>query len=136
MQGVITRNCESCNGPLDATRTRRFCDACRMFRSVSSRQNLRARKLDVVGSFTPDEWMHLCNQFGNVCLYCGSSDNLTPDHVLPLADMARTAMGHWADVDKGADPQEAGPETLAAIAVASCQIALQLARIADSLEKK
>ena len=37
------------------------------------------------GSFTDAEWKSLCDSFGNVCLCCGSTETLEPDHVLPIS---------------------------------------------------
>lgn len=45
----------------------------------------RARKLAAQGSFTFAEWRALREQYGNKCLACGSSDRLTIDHIVPLA---------------------------------------------------
>jgi 5-methylcytosine-specific restriction endonuclease McrA len=79
-------NCKDCGCPLNGPKSRKFCDECRVFRSAAARQNMRAQALGITGTFTADEWVNLCRQFGNLCLYCGSSNGLTPDHVVPLAD--------------------------------------------------
>jgi 5-methylcytosine-specific restriction endonuclease McrA len=45
----------------------------------------RARKRGAKGSYTFDEWIALCEWFGNVCLACGQEKPLTVDHVIPLS---------------------------------------------------
>lgn len=45
----------------------------------------RARKNNAEGSFTAQEWLDLCNKYGNKCLVPGCENiNLTVDHVIPL----------------------------------------------------
>lgn len=50
----------------------------------SKEQRRRARKAAVGGSYTAEEWITLCNQYGNKCLACGKAEGLTVDHVIPL----------------------------------------------------
>jgi 5-methylcytosine-specific restriction endonuclease McrA len=45
----------------------------------------RAAKTKAGGAYTSEQWMTLCNKFGNVCLCCRKSKKLTPDHVIPIA---------------------------------------------------
>lgn len=47
-------------------------------------QRRRARLKKVDGRHTADEWMALREWFGNACLCCGTHDDLTADHVIPL----------------------------------------------------
>lgn len=54
-------------------------------RSMVSRHNLRASRLGRSGTFTACEWVALCEQYENICLRCGASKSLTPDHIQPLA---------------------------------------------------
>lgn len=44
----------------------------------------RARKLNSEGSYTAEEWLTLCDYYGNKCLACGEYKKLTADHVIPL----------------------------------------------------
>lgn len=48
-------------------------------------QNRRARKQNAEGDFTDQEWIDLCNQYGNKCLSCGEEKPLQADHIVPLA---------------------------------------------------
>lgn len=50
---------------------------------VNSRR--RARKLSNGGEYTKEEWLALCDKYGNQCLVCGKKEHLTPDHVVPLS---------------------------------------------------
>lgn len=50
----------------------------------AARWRYKARKKDAAGSFTSSEWTALCHWFGDTCLACGSPNNLTIDHVVPL----------------------------------------------------
>lgn len=45
----------------------------------------RALALSAEGEFTAAEFAAMCEAFGNVCLCCGCSDPLEPDHVVPLS---------------------------------------------------
>jgi 5-methylcytosine-specific restriction endonuclease McrA len=45
----------------------------------------RARKISNGGTFTDNEFLAVCEQYGNKCLCCGSTENLTPDHIIPLS---------------------------------------------------
>jgi 5-methylcytosine-specific restriction endonuclease McrA len=45
----------------------------------------RARKKGAGGVVSESAWMQLCNHYGNVCLRCGSSENITQDHIVPLS---------------------------------------------------
>lgn len=47
--------------------------------------NCRARKLGAIGSFTVEEWRAMQVWFGGVCLRCGAREQLSADHVVPLA---------------------------------------------------
>lgn len=44
-----------------------------------------ARKVGNGGSYTADEFIALCAQYGNVCLCCKSSTALEADHIVPLS---------------------------------------------------
>lgn len=37
------------------------------------------------GTYTEAEWQAILDKYGHKCLRCGATDNLTADHVLPLA---------------------------------------------------
>jgi 5-methylcytosine-specific restriction endonuclease McrA len=45
----------------------------------------RARIHGNGGSFTPQEWQVLCDQYDNRCLCCGEKKKLTVDHVIPIS---------------------------------------------------
>jgi 5-methylcytosine-specific restriction endonuclease McrA len=48
-------------------------------------RNRRARVIANGGKITKEEWLNLCNKYGNRCLCCGRSDvKLTLDHVVPI----------------------------------------------------
>jgi 5-methylcytosine-specific restriction endonuclease McrA len=50
-----------------------------------ARVNLHRRRA-VEGEFTPEEWLALCEKYGNRCLACGRGDlPLTVDHVIPIS---------------------------------------------------
>lgn len=44
----------------------------------------RLSRLNFSGSYTIDEWLDLCDWFGNVCLCCGAKE-VVRDHVIPLS---------------------------------------------------
>ena len=47
--------------------------------------NRRVLKMGNGGKYTIQEWVELCNKYGNKCLSCGRSDVLlTVDHVIPV----------------------------------------------------
>lgn len=45
----------------------------------------RARMRKVGGTVRIREWFELLKQQGNKCLKCGSTENLTADHVIPIS---------------------------------------------------
>lgn len=45
----------------------------------------RARKNEVGGNFTKDEFRALCERYGNICLCCKQHNPLCADHVIPLS---------------------------------------------------
>ncbi len=51
----------------------------------ASKAKKKARDLGIEGTFTWQEFVALCDKFGNVCLSCGVSAKLTVDHVIPLS---------------------------------------------------
>lgn len=51
----------------------------------ASHARRRARELNAVGSFTPEEFRLLCITYDNRCVYCSRKSVLTPDHKVPLA---------------------------------------------------
>ncbi len=36
-------------------------------------------------TLSTSDWLDLCNKYGNKCLCCGSLENLTRDHVVPIS---------------------------------------------------
>jgi 5-methylcytosine-specific restriction endonuclease McrA len=48
-------------------------------------RSYRARRLGAIGTHNDVEFYDLCEQYGFVCLACGSRDSLTRDHVIPLS---------------------------------------------------
>lgn len=47
--------------------------------------NYRAEKIGAQGTFTDDEWISLLEEYGHRCLACGTSKNITVDHIIPLS---------------------------------------------------
>lgn len=45
----------------------------------------RAKKREAEGRFTGEEWLSLCEKYGNKCLRCGSAQKLVADHVIALS---------------------------------------------------
>lgn len=45
----------------------------------------RARKRSAEGRFTAAEWLERLEQYGGRCAYCGTQENITKHHVVPLA---------------------------------------------------
>lgn len=60
---------------LPASRNRRFV----------YKKRRRARKYGAEGCHTKQEWIDLCNKYGNRCLCCGQVKELTEDHVIPIS---------------------------------------------------
>lgn len=44
-----------------------------------------AQAFGALGDITYGEWYELLARYGNVCLACGATERLTPDHIVPLA---------------------------------------------------
>lgn len=51
----------------------------------ASSHRRRARTLGADGSFTRDEWRRLLERYGGACGYCGSREQMSADHRIPLA---------------------------------------------------
>jgi len=49
------------------------------------RKAIKARRRAAGGSFSGAEWRALCASYGHVCLACGETVPLTPDHIVPLS---------------------------------------------------
>lgn len=45
----------------------------------------RATKMKSGGSYTAEEWKSLVGSYGGKCLRCGSTENITVDHVIPIS---------------------------------------------------
>lgn len=52
---------------------------------LTSGQNSRARKLGVPGILDENEWIALCEKYGNICLRCRQKTALSIDHVMPMS---------------------------------------------------
>jgi 5-methylcytosine-specific restriction endonuclease McrA len=44
----------------------------------------RARKIGAEGSHTAKQWRDILAKWGGVCAYCGTSERITKDHIVPL----------------------------------------------------
>jgi 5-methylcytosine-specific restriction endonuclease McrA len=44
----------------------------------------RDRERSAFGTHTKDVWLRVCDFFGTRCLRCGTTRNLTKDHIVPL----------------------------------------------------
>ena len=44
----------------------------------------RARKRNLLDTFTASEWEFALRYFGHACAYCGSTERITADHFIPL----------------------------------------------------
>ena len=68
----------------------RVTERCRLYRLAHPEEGRaawhrhRAKKLGNGGSHTAAEWRELCEQWGNRCLCCGATKDLTCDHVVPV----------------------------------------------------
>lgn len=62
---------------------RKWASNNRVNRNVSEARR-RGLKKDA-GDFSLEEWVELCDTYGNVCLACGRDEPLTIDHVVPLS---------------------------------------------------
>ena len=52
-----------------------------------ARANNHTRRVLLIGAgtYTPEEWLAVCDRADNRCLRCGSDEPLTVDHVTPLS---------------------------------------------------
>lgn len=66
----------------ESKRTRRQSDPEYRAKEQSREHNRRALTKE---GYTPQEWLDLCNRYGNICLCCGQALPLTVDHVKPLS---------------------------------------------------
>ena len=54
------------------------------YREQRIQQNSDRRNM-LEGTITGDEWMECLEYFGNACAYCGSTSNITRDHIEPVS---------------------------------------------------
>jgi 5-methylcytosine-specific restriction endonuclease McrA len=52
----------------------------------------RAKKYGCEGTFTFEEWQHLCEKYNHCCLKCGGKEKLTIDHIIPLSGGGRNSI--------------------------------------------
>lgn len=55
----------------------------------TNQQNYQAKKKGNGGRYTAREWRALCAWFGNVCVCCGESTDLSVDHIVPVSQGGR-----------------------------------------------
>jgi len=48
-------------------------------------RSTKAARRGASGSHTLAEWRDRCHQFDGRCAYCGSSDDITKDHMIPIS---------------------------------------------------
>lgn len=53
--------------------------------AVDGERRRRARKMNVESTLTRTQWERILRRYGYRCLACGSSENLTIDHVVPIS---------------------------------------------------
>jgi 5-methylcytosine-specific restriction endonuclease McrA len=44
----------------------------------------RAKQLNAGGEYTPEQFTHICEYYGGMCLVCGRKIKLAADHVMPI----------------------------------------------------
>lgn len=81
-EGMRRRQAENPNRRRENTQRRREENPER-FRALGRVSNHKRRASE--GTFTAEEWLTLCEKYGNRCLCCGRDDlPLTVDHVVPI----------------------------------------------------
>lgn len=53
---------------------------------VKNRSWNRKRQLNLVGNVTDEDWKSILDFYGHECLRCGSDEDLTMDHVIPVPE--------------------------------------------------
>jgi 5-methylcytosine-specific restriction endonuclease McrA len=71
---------------------RRLTDPAFLIQERKYTHNRKAQKLQNGGDFTAQEWLDLCEFYGNRCLCCGEQVPLTIDHVIPLSKGGRNSI--------------------------------------------
>jgi 5-methylcytosine-specific restriction endonuclease McrA len=56
--------------------------------------------------FTAEEWLALVDFYGGRCLRCGSSENITVDHVVPLSLGGSNAIGNIQPLCEGCNGEK------------------------------
>ena len=54
-------------------------------RAFVSKQKRRSRLANVEHTLTNQEWLEILAAFDNRCAYCGCSEKMTQDHVIPIS---------------------------------------------------
>lgn len=71
------------NGDVMRESARRWQQENRDRANLTSR--LKKQRRRAAGVLTPDEWLAVLDEFGHICLACGSDGPLTVDHVIPIS---------------------------------------------------
>ena len=99
----IIRQCSTCQQwkPIEEFKSR-TCKCWPCFREIRNAESRRYfknnphkrrardrkrenRKRNVVGSYTDDDWLAILETNGHKCVFCGSSEDLTKDHIFPTS---------------------------------------------------
>lgn len=59
-----------------------------------ARQKAKRRAQELGGKLTGKQWEAILEAFGHACAYCGSTDNITVDHFVPLYLGGKTEHGN------------------------------------------
>lgn len=100
------RGCAECGSMFDANyRTnKKFCSrACvnktrlrekpQQAREANQRRRARVKAAGSPG-VSPRDWTRLLNRHGRSCAYCGSKEQITIDHIIPISRGGRHAIGN------------------------------------------
>lgn len=82
------RHAEDESGERERERNRQLALKWRKENPERHKENIRkyrALRAGAEGSFTQAEWVALCESCDNRCLRCGTTENITADHVVPLS---------------------------------------------------
>jgi hypothetical protein len=81
------RTCRTCKSANEKTRQGQHNQYLREHPELrlSYENARRARKTSAGGSFTPEEWIALCDKYEHKCVRCKRRRKLTADHVIPVS---------------------------------------------------
>lgn len=75
--------CKECKNQVNRRTYQRYYDRDRVTGYYTAK--MHARRAVSAGSFTEEQWQRCCSYFNHECAYCGATERLTVEHIIPVS---------------------------------------------------